>query len=86
MLGKLVDGNLIRPSQNEFKKIIITNPSIESLKYNLGYKDLIVDEQPEYDMETHYLEAVYEETEDTIINHWEVKEVVLDENQLESEI
>lgn len=86
MLGKLVDGNLIRPSQNEFKKIIITNPSIESLKYNLGYKDLIVDVNPAYDEETQYLEAVYEETEDTIIVHWEVKEVVLDENQLESEI
>ena len=86
MLGKLVDGNLIRPSENERKKIIITNPSIESLKYNLGYKDLIVDVNPSYDEETQYLEAVYEETEDTIYVHWEVKEVILDENQLESEI
>ena len=83
MLGKLVDGNLIKPSENEFKKIIITNPSIESLKYNLGYKDLVVDEEPEYDMETHYLEPVYEETETSIINHWEVKEVVLDEESAE---
>jgi hypothetical protein len=75
MLGKLIDGMLITPSEMERKKIVITNPSEESLKFNLGYKDLIIDEQPEYDEMTHYLRAIYEETDTTIIQHWEVKEI-----------
>lgn len=75
MIGKLVDGALIVPNENELKKIIITNPSIESLKYNMNYKDLIIDAEPEYDSETQYLESVYEETETSIIQHWEIKEI-----------
>ncbi|MEE1042950.1 MAG: hypothetical protein UH854_03200 [Clostridia bacterium] len=75
MLGKLIDGNLITPNEMEKKKIIITNPSEESLKFNLGYKDLIIDEKPEYNEETQYLKTSYEETDTTIIKHWEVKEI-----------
>lgn len=32
MLGKIVNGALITPTENERKKIIITNPSEEILK------------------------------------------------------
>lgn len=73
MLGKLIDGTLITPSEMEKKKIIITNPSEESLKFNLGYKDLIIDEEPVYDEMTQYLQPIYEETDLVIIQHWEVK-------------
>jgi len=72
MLGKLIDV-LITPSEVEKKKIVITNPSKESLKFNLGYKDLIVDEKPEYDETIQYLQPIYEETEINIIQHWEIK-------------
>ena len=75
MLGKLVNGVLITPSANERKKLVITNPSDESLKFNMGYKDLIVDEKPEFDEEKQYLQPVYEETENAVLNHWEVKEI-----------
>lgn len=75
MLGKLVNGNLIQPSANERKKIIITNPTDEILKNVMGYKDLTVDEQPEYDMESQYLSPIYEETDTEIIQHWEVKDI-----------
>jgi len=85
MLGKLVNGVLITPSKNELKKIIITNPSVESLKFNMGYKDLVVDEEPNYDFETQYLESIFEETDTTIINHWEVKEVAELEEIIEEE-
>ena len=51
MLGKLVNGVLITPSENEKKRIIVTNPSNDVLKFVMGYKDLTVDEQPEYDSE-----------------------------------
>lgn len=75
MLGKIIDGNLITPSEMEKRKIVITNPSEESLKFNLGYKDLIVDEKPDYDTDTQYLNPVFEETDTEIVQHWEVKEI-----------
>ena len=75
MLGKLIDGKLIIPDEMEKKKIVITNPTEECLKYNLGYKDLFIDAEPEYDEFTQYLHPVYEETATEIFHHWEVKEL-----------
>lgn len=75
MIAKLIDGVIYTPTEGERQKIVITNPTNESLKFNLGYKDYEIDEQPEYDPETQYLEPYYEETEDKIIKHWEVKEI-----------
>lgn len=75
MLGKLVNGNLIQPSANERKKIVITNPTDDILKYVMGYKDLVITPEPEYDMETQYLSPVYEETDTEIIQNWEVKDI-----------
>ncbi len=76
MLGKLIKGELIKPTETERNKIIITNPSNESLKFNLGYKDLIIDAQPVYVETTHYLKPVYEETDTTITQHWEIEDIV----------
>ena len=76
MLGKLIDGILITPSEMEKKKIIITNPTEECLKYNLGYKDLYVDEKPDYDETTQYLKAIYEDTENAISQHWQVVDFI----------
>ena len=75
MIAKLIDGVLYTPSEGEKKKIIITNPSNDSLKFNLGYKDLEIDKKPKYNPETEYLAPTYEESEDKIIQHWEVKEI-----------
>lgn len=84
MLGKLVNGNLIQPSANERKKIVITNPTDKLLKLVMGYKDLSVTPEPEYDMETQYLSPVYEETETEIIRNWEVKDIEeLDATEIE---
>ena len=74
MLGKLIEGILITPSENERKKIVVTNPSDEVLKYVMGYKDLTIEEKPEYDAETQYLQPEYEETDTNIIQHWVIKE------------
>ena len=75
MLGKLVNGVLITPSEYEKKKIVITNPRDEVLKFVLGYKDLIIDEEPEYDAKTQWLESAFEETDTQIIQHWTVKDI-----------
>ena len=90
MLGKLVNGVLITPTENEFKKIVVTNPTEEQLKQVMGYKDLVVDEQPPIP-DGKMLVATYEETDTTIIQHWEVQDIPADnsaeytENSAESE-
>jgi hypothetical protein len=54
--------------------MIHTNPSEELIR-QAGYKDKIEDEQPDYDIETQYIEKVLEDTEDAVLVHWEVKEI-----------
>lgn len=75
MLGKLVNGELITPSDKEKEKIVITSPTDEMLKYIRGYKDVTETEPPEYDPETQYLETIYTETETGITVSYEVKEM-----------
>ena len=65
------------PSDNEKKKIVITNPTQEQLKFLMGYKDLVIDEQPET-TERQYAAPVYEETDTTITKHWEIKDIEQD--------
>lgn len=76
MLGKLIDGELITPTEMERRKIVITNPNKESLKYNMGYKDLIIDPEPQYDADAQCLIPSYEETDSTIMQHWKVEDII----------
>lgn len=82
MLGKLINGNLVTPSDKEKEKIIVTSPTDEMLKYIRGYKDVTETEPPEYDPETQYLDMTYSETDTAISVSYEVKEmeVQTDEN------
>lgn len=75
MLAKVVNGRLVTPSEAERQKIVIANPSDDSLKFNLGYKDLTIDEKPTYDKATQMLKPVFEETETTITQHWEIADI-----------
>lgn len=83
MLGKLINGVFITPTENEFKKIVVTNPTVEQLKQIMGYKDLIVDDEPPYP-DGKMLVPVFEETETTIIQHWEVQDIPIEEISTES--
>lgn len=76
MLGKLINGVLITPSENERKKIVIANPTDDILKVAMGYKDLFYDEEPEYDVETQYLEQSIEETDEAININYIVKDIL----------
>lgn len=74
MIGKIINGTFISPSVDERKKIVIANPTDEQLKFAMGYKDVIADEEPELTDEKQYLIPVYEDTKDAILQHWEVEE------------
>lgn len=75
MLGKLINGVLMTPSENEKRKIVIANPSDELLKLAMGYKELVYDAQPEYNEEIEYIEQYYEETDEAVYVHYVVKEI-----------
>ena len=75
MLAKVVNGKLVVPTEAERQKIVITNPSEDSLKFNLGYKELRVEERPTYDRTTQVIKAVFEDTEGFITQRWEVVEL-----------
>lgn len=79
MLGKLINGVLMTPSDNEKRKIVITNPSDELLKFAMNYKDLVYDELPEYDAETQYLEQEIEEADELITVKYIVKDISIEE-------
>ena len=61
----------------EYEDRIYTNPEkgYPEILQALGYKDLVEEEQPEYNEETQYLEPLYEEKNDKIIKKWEIKEI-----------
>lgn len=73
MLGKIINGVLVTPSASELKKVVITNPTEELLKFIMGYKDLVIDEKPEV-TEGQTIVPIYEETETEILQHWEIKD------------
>lgn len=74
MIGKLVNGALVEAP----KKIVIANPTEELLKSEMGFKDVVDDNNPMYDETKEHLVASYEEQEDKIIRHYEVKPIVVE--------
>lgn len=89
MLGKIIDGALIVPSKNEREKLVILNPTKEQLKFIMGYKDLIIDKESEV-VETQNLVGFYEETDDSILQHWKIEDLEKNEiyfdNNIETEM
>lgn len=61
---------------------IYTNPTEEMVR-KVGYKDLVYDNQPEYNVETHYLEQEIEEQETSILVHWKVHEIPMEQTDEE---
>ena len=78
--GKIIEGTLITPSENERRKIVIANPTDEILKQILGYKEVTESDKPEYNDETQYLKPVYTESDSGISVTWEVCDVEASEN------
>lgn len=70
MIGKIIDGVLVEPSENERQKIVVTNPTDEMLKMFMGYKDVFIEDEPDYDGRTHFLKPIYEETDNGINVSW----------------
>lgn len=58
----------------EYDNKQVINPKDENF-IEAGYKPLEIEEEPNYDIETEYLQPYYIEQEDKIIQKWEVKKI-----------
>lgn len=57
----------------------ITYVNNEEKAREVGFKDLIIDEQPEYDIETEWLDYYYVETE-VITQKWAIEPIEISED------
>ena len=77
MKVKIVDKNTVELYKKGFIVLdnkIYTNPTDETL-FKAGYKELKIEDQPEYNMETQYVEPVYSDGGNVITQSWEVKDI-----------
>lgn len=58
----------------EYNNKQVINPRDENF-IEAGYKPLEIEEEPNYNIETEYLQRYYIEQEDKIIQKWEIKEI-----------
>ena len=78
MLVKYINEYNIKHANNKqilkYKDKQIINPKDENF-IEAGYKPLEIEEEPQYDINTQYLQPYYLEQEDKIIQKWEIKEI-----------
>lgn len=78
MLVKYINEYNIKHANNKqilkYKDKQIINPKEENF-IEAGYKPLEIEEEPNYDIETEYLQPYYIEQEEKIIQKWEIKNI-----------
>lgn len=78
MLVKYINENNVEYANSriilKYKDKQIINPKDDNF-IEAGYKPLEIEEEPNYNIETEYLQRYYIEQEDKIIQKWEIKEI-----------
>lgn len=78
MLVKYINEYNIKHANNKqilkYKDKQIINPKDENF-IEAGYKPLEIEEEPNYDIGTEYLQPYYIEQEEKIIQKWEIKNI-----------
>ena len=77
MFAKYIDENTIEIKNKysiiKYDDVQVINPKEEDF-IKAGYKELVIEEEPTYNMETEYLEPIYKEMDDKVIQSWTIKE------------
>lgn len=73
MYAKITKDKQLQIAGNPIR-IVISNPTNDQLKF-AGYKPVTETPQPEYNPETQYVTAYYEDAGDEIVQKWEVHEI-----------
>lgn len=84
MKYKFINENEVKPYKNGFIILdnkIYTNPKEETL-LKAGFKEMVIEDEPEYNPETQYIVPKYIDGDDVITQSWEIKEMemISDEN------
>lgn len=78
MFAKYIDENTIEIANKyvilKYDDVQVINPKEEDF-IKAGYKELVIEEEPNYDMEKEYLEPTYKELDNKVIQSWVKKEV-----------
>lgn len=89
MIGKIINGQLYYPTEDEQQKIIVSNPTEDILKYVMGFKEIVTEDIPKYDSATQTLVENYSEEGDKITVTYTVEDlpiiedIISDEEQFE---
>ena len=77
MLAKYINENTIQLVNKyeilKYDNVQVINPKDADF-LNVGYKELVISNKPYYNQETEYLEPVYKEMEDKILQSWVIKQ------------
>ena len=77
MLVKFIDEETIEVFKNYYidGEIVYTNAEAEKFAIEEGYKELIIEDKPEYNGQEEVLTEYFEETTDNVIKKWKVNKI-----------
>ena len=79
MLAKYINNKQIERYKGYVIIDGVTYANNETKAREVGFKDLVVDEQPTYDEQTEWLDYEYEELKTIIKQHWVVRPIEIEE-------
>ena len=81
MLVKFIDKETIDVFKNYYinNEVVYTNTEAEKFAIEQGYKELIIEDKPEYNSQEEFLTEYFEETTDNVIKKWIINK--MSENQ-----
>ena len=81
MLVKFIDEETIEIFKDYYidGETVYTNAEAEKFAIEQGYKELIIEDEPEYNNQEEYLTDYFEETSDNVIKKWTINK--MEENQ-----
>ena len=85
MIGKIINGQLYYPTEEEQQKIIVSNPTEDILKYVMGFKEIVTGDIPKYDSATQTLVENYVENGDKIVITYAVEDLPIIEDIIQDE-
>lgn len=81
MLVKFINSETVEVFKNYYitGKTVYTNIEAEKFAIQEGYKELIIEDKPEYNGQEEYLKEYFEETARNVIKKWNINKI--QENQ-----
>ena len=78
MLVRFIDKETIELFKDYYidKETVYTNAEAEKFAIEEGYKELIIEDEPNYNGQEEFLTEYFEETTDNVIKKWKVNKIL----------